>query len=214
MENAVEHPTVLDTDRHHLGAVYAKALLAVGQKANKLDEVLKEVNSFSDDVISKMPKLRLTLESPRIAFEEKLPIIEKITKGKCSKEFSNFLKVLTKKGRFDCLHAVKESANEMFNEMSGTVQATLTTAESVDEQVAKRVATQLEKVLGKKVELKTRVDKEIIAGFLVRVGDTVFDGSVANQLEQVRTNAMQQASQKIRTALDRFVSTPGNVETE
>ena len=206
MDNAVEHQTVLDTDQLYLGDVYAKSLLGAGGKAGKLDEVLEELNSFTNDLILTMPKLRLTLESPRIAFEDKEKILNKILTGGVSKEFANFVKVLTRNGRFDCLPAVKDAANKMFNETAGRVEAVLTTAETIDDSVKQKIAAKLEAVLGKKVDLKSNVDPEILGGMLVRVGDTVFDGSIANQLDQVRARALESSNQHIRQTLDRFAT--------
>lgn len=206
MEKAVEHPTVLDTDRLYLGDVYAKSLLGVGQKANKLDTVLEELNSFTNDLVLKMPSLQQTLESPRISFEEKEKILDKILTGDVSKEFVNFVKVLTRHGRFNCLLAVKNASNKMFNEAAGRVEAVLTTAESVEDSVRDKIAAKLEKVLGKKVDLQTKVDPTVIGGMLVRVGDTVFDGSIENRLKQVREATLDKAYQQIRETLDRFAT--------
>ena len=61
-------------------------------------------------------------------------------------------------------------------------------------------------MLGKQVILAPVVDPEIIGGMVIRVGDTVYDASVANQLKQVRTKAVKRAADAIREKLDRFTS--------
>ena len=204
MDINAEHATVFDTDQQYLGNVYAKALVKVALDSGKVDAVLSELESFVDDVVDKMPQLRAMLESPRIPLDAKERMIDKIVDGRASVELSRFLKILTRNGRFDCLGAVRSAARDQYNEMNGCVDAVLTTAESVDEAVVTRVQQRLSSVLGQEVNLRTAIDPRIIGGMVVRVGDTVYDASVTNQLNQVKSAALERASQAIRESLDRF----------
>ncbi len=199
-------PTVFDTDRQYLGDVYAKAMLSVGQEAGNMDQVLEELDSFTD-AMSKLDSIRLALESPRVATPEKLAVVDKVTTAaKCSEEFKRFLKVLVEKGRFDCLFAVRQSAQKMYQEMAGKVEARVTTADEIDDGLRNKIAEKLSTFLGKDVLVRTDVDPNIIGGMVVRVGDTVFDSSIANELNRVRHGAVQRAGQEIRKSLDRFAS--------
>lgn len=200
-----KHATVFDADQQQLGDVYAKALLGFGQKSGNVDKLIDELDGVAG-AVNKLPKLKGALESPRIAFAAKQQMIEKAFKGKVSKEFMQFMKVLGSKGRFDCLNAVNASAKKLHDEMTGKVMATITTAEKVDSSVEKDVAAKLEKLLGRKVQLKSTVDPEIIGGMIVRVGDTVYDGSVVSQLAQVRAKAIKGASDAIRASMDKFTA--------
>lgn len=196
---------VFDTDRQYLGNVYAKALMGMAGKSGDADQILGELHSFVD-VLDRLPKLRNALESPRIGFEDKEKIVEKAFKGKASKTFLNFAKVVCRKGRADCFSAIADSAQAIQDELSGSVQATMVTAVAVDKAVEDKVAARLATVLGKKVTLTASVDPNIIGGLVVRVGDTVYDGSLTNQLNQVRSSAIGRANQQIRQALDRFAT--------
>ena len=134
-------------------------------------------------------------------------MLDKAFKKQCSKGTLNFLKLVAKRGRFDCLNSILRSTLKSHDEMAGRVKATLTTASEVSKDVRKSVAKKLSKVLGKEVTLDCVVDPEIIGGMVVRVGDTVYDGSVVNQLQQVRTRAVQNAVDALREKLDKFVTT-------
>ena len=203
---ATQHETVFDTDRQYLGDVYAKAVMSVSKEAGKMEQVLDELDSFTD-AMSKLNSVRQALESPRVATPEKLEIIDKIaSSAKCSDEFRRFLKVLIEKGRFDCLFAVRQSAQKMYQDMAGQVEAKVITAEEIDDQLRNKIAKKLSTFLGKDVLVKTSVDPDIIGGMVVRVGDTVFDSSVANELKRVRHQAVQRAGQEIRNSLERFAS--------
>ena len=204
-EKTPKAASVFDTDQQYLGSVYAKALLSVGRDANKVDQVLEELESFTD-AVAELPTLRLTLESPRVAVAEKEQLVEKVTRGKSSDEFRNFLKVLARKGRFECLAAVRSNARRMFNEVAGRIEARVTTAAEISADLQNRIAEQLSQKLGKQVVLEHQIDPQIIGGMVVRVGDTVYDSSVANDLRRVRQSALQRANQQIRESLDRFAS--------
>ncbi len=203
MDDNGKAASVFDTDRQHLGDVYAKALLSIGEKTGSIDELIDELQSLVS-VVADQPKLRAMLESPRVKFADKQSIIDKMLQGRATKTFVNFIKVLTRKGRFDCLAAVAAAAQEMNDERAGRLRATMTTAEQVDDNVKNRVASRLSQVLGKTVLVRSQVDPQIIGGLMIRIGDTVYDASIQNQLKQVRSAAIDRANQEIRGAIDRF----------
>ena len=206
MDEAPKQLTVFDADQQHIGDTYAKALLAVGKESGKMDQLVSELDSFVD-AVEKLPKFKAALESPRISVADKESMIDKAVGKSASKDLLNFLKVLGRKNRFDCLIAIRGSAHRLSDEFAGRAQGTLTTASPVTDSVLKGITAELEKVLGQKVSLTCEVDPKIIGGMVVRVGDTVFDGSVANQLSQVRTKAIKAAGDSIRASIDRFVPT-------
>jgi F-type H+-transporting ATPase subunit delta len=203
MDNKVEHPTVLDTDQQRVGEIYARSLLAIGQRGDRVDELLGQLRAFNS-AVAKLPAFRLLLESPRISFDEKSSLLDKVLGQRASPEFINFVKVLTRKGRFECLPAVQVSANRLCNEYRGRVAATLVTAEPISDESRQYAVEQLTKSFGREIDLTCRTDPSIIAGAVVRVGDTVYDGSAQMQLRRARTTAIQRAHQEIRDSFSRF----------
>jgi F-type H+-transporting ATPase subunit delta len=205
IDKLAEQPTVFDTVQQQLGVVYAKALLAHGHEVGKLDLLVEQLGAAAD-VIREVPGMQAVLEAPRIAYEAKASILDKAFGGKLDQVLINFLKLVVKKGRFDCIRSIVGSAHKLQDEMAGRVQAVLTSADAVDEGTKKNIADRLTAVLGKAVSLQSLVDPSIIGGFTVRVGDTVYDASLANQLAQVRKKAVQRTSETIRGKLDKFIS--------
>lgn len=198
-------PELFTTGQQQLGVVYAKALLAVGEESGSESELVEEIGVVAD-AVSDQPRLQDSLASPRVAMEEKVALVDRIFGQKVSPSMLQFLNVLVRKGRFDCLRAVRVSAEQILGERRGEVKATVTTAAEVDDHAKDRIAESLSKRLGKKVNLHAIVDPSIVGGMVVRVGDTVYDSSVVGQLQQVRTKAMKKAAESIREQLGKFTS--------
>ena len=191
------------TERQYIGTVYAKGLLGAAEKANPVTQVVDELESIVVDVLPQLPKLKLLLESPRVPMEVK----EKVLNLSCSAGSSvllTFLKVVCRHGRFDCLRVISRTATALLQEQTGVVEVRVTTAELVPESMHEELKTKLGQILEKHVVSRTETDADILGGLVVRVGDTVFDGSVANQLSQIRRTAVDQAMQQIRQSIDRF----------
>jgi len=204
MDKNSQSPTVFDTDQQQLGETYAKALLGLSDKPKQVDKYVDQLSNVAQ-VVSDLPKLKAIFESPQIGVDQKTKLIEK-SFGKMDQKVINFLKVLARNGRFNCLAATAVSAEKLRDEVAGRIQGELTTASKVDQKVIDRIADRLSKVVGKEVKLTSKVDTQVIGGMVIRIGDTVYDGSVVNQLAQVRSKAVQKAADAIREKLDRFAS--------
>jgi F-type H+-transporting ATPase subunit delta len=200
------HKTVFDTGRQHLGTIYAKALLGASERAGNTESVVEQLESLVSDVLTPLPQLEAVLVSPRIPWEVKEQMLERAFGGRVAKELLNFLKVVTRRGRFDCLRAIASSARMQFNELRGRVQVQVRSAEPLDQSMLDAVTGRLTSALGRQVELQLSVDPDLIGGLVVRVGDTVYDGSVANRLRRLGQQLIHRSSQRIREDLPRFAS--------
>ena len=203
----------LNTDQQYIAGVYAKSVIDASEKTGKTEEVLEQLDSFVSDVLGKIPQLDAALQSPRVTPEEKSSLIDSALAGKADQTLINFLKVLNNHDRLDCLPAINQQARTMFNELRGRVEAAVTVADELTPSLEKEVQEKLKSVLGKDVILSVKIDPEIIGGMIVKVGDTVYDTSVSNQLAQVRASALDQTMQKVRDSIGTFVSdseAPGN----
>ena len=196
-----------DAGRQHLGTVYAKALLGAAQDAGKVDGVLEELESLENEVFKKMPALRLTLTSPRVSVDEKIALLDKAFKGKMSSVLLNFLKVTAQHDRLSCLPDVLRSFRELVNEAEGKLAVIVRSAYPLNNTLRDRIAAKLGDVLKKRVTLNVEVDPDLLGGLVVRIGDTVYDGSVAASLQKMKSVALEQTSAAIRDSLNRFTAT-------
>lgn len=198
------HETVFDTGRQHLGKVYAKALLGAADRAGVTDLVLEELQSLLGDVLRKLPNFAAALESPRLSHEEKLALLDRAFGGRMNPLLLNFLKVVSRHGRLDCLPAIEREARRLYNEQRGRIEVRVRTAEPLDGELLQTINDRLSAALHSELDLTSDVDPGLLGGVVVRVGDTVYDGSVANRLERLRTTALAKAKQEIRHQLSRF----------
>ena len=200
------HTTVLDTGLLYLGTVYAKALLGATEKSGNTDAVLAELESFLDDVLVRLPQFEGALMSPRVPLENKERMLDNAFRGKMSGQLLSFLKVLVRRGRFDGLRHIYFAARRILNELRGRLDVRLTSAEPLDSGTRDMVVNKLRTSLGHEVELVTDVDPNLIGGLVIRIGDTVYDGSVANQLEKMRHDLVARATQTLGAEADRFAT--------
>ncbi|MCA9176353.1 MAG: ATP synthase F1 subunit delta [Planctomycetales bacterium] len=193
-----------DTDRQQLGKIYAKALLgAAGADGEK---VLEELDSLLDDVLKQLPNLSAMLQSPRVPHGDKEAMLDKAFRGKMTPILLNFLKVCSKRRRLDCLGAVRAEARRLYNELNGRVEVRVTTAAPLQPERLQSLQGQLSRMLGAEVVMLTEVDPELLGGLVVRVGDTVYDGSIANRLDRFRQSALTNAANTVRSSMQRFTS--------
>ncbi|MEX0819654.1 MAG: ATP synthase F1 subunit delta [Pirellulaceae bacterium] len=195
---------IFDTGQQYLGGVYAKALLGATEAVGNSEAVLDELNSFVEEVLTKVPNLEAILSSPRIAAETKAAMIDKALGGKVSIELLNFLKVVARHGRFDCIEAIRQAMRQQLNELRGRVEVYLVAAQPLSQESRDLIENRLKTLLGKDVDLRVDVDDELIGGVTLRIGDTVYDASVANRLVRLKQELLSKTGQQLRDNLDRF----------
>jgi len=193
-----------DAGRQHLGTVYAKALLGAAEKAGQADQVVDELDSLVADVLDNQPRVDAILTSPRLTHEERLPILNKAFGGKLSPTLMTFLKVVSKHGRLDSLRAIARAARKQLNTIRGRVEVLVETAYPLSNPIRDRITARLSELLHRQVILTTRINEELLGGLVVRVGDTVYDASLAASLKRMQQVTLEHTKQTIRDSIERF----------
>jgi F-type H+-transporting ATPase subunit delta len=199
-----------DVGVERVADVYAKALLDSAEKQGQSEAVLEEFGALIDEVLNAHPALDSILTSALISHDEKSGILDRILKPQVSPLMLNFLKVVSNHGRLDCLRAIHHQARDLFDTMRGRVRVRLTTAEPIDDALVGQLMERLRTVAGGEPVLERVVDPSLIGGAVLRVGDTVHDGSIANQLENLRQHISDRSAHEIQSRRDRFRNTTGN----
>lgn len=165
---------------------YAAALADVVTKSGETDVVKNELEQFAS-LMTENPQLSDVFLNPAVAFEDKKKVLESlIAKTRPVKTTANFLRVLQRNHRLSDLPAVNERFKVVLEQRAGLVTAEVTTAQPLAAAQAAALQTRLQEMTGKKVNLNFKIDPEIIGGVVTRIGSTVYDGSVKNQLQQLK----------------------------
>ena len=131
-----EQSSGANIDKQLLGAVYAKALLAVTEKSGSSHEVLGELEALVGRVLPQSPDFEEALASPRILPEEKAALLDRTLAGRVSDTLLDFLKVVGRHGRLDCIRQIREAARGEYNRMRNRLSVTATTAEPLSDAVS------------------------------------------------------------------------------
>ena len=204
MSDISEYASGLDVGQEQLGAIYGKALLGATAETGTSGQVLDELESFVVDVLAKLPDFHQLLISPRVPTEQKLLILDRALKSRMSDELLTFLKVVCQRERLSCLREIARQARKQYNEMLGVIQVKVTSASPIGADLTGLIETVLRGVLRTEIVVDYSTDPDLIGGMVIRAGDTVFDGSVINRLERLRSKSLERSFQATIGVLDRF----------
>jgi F-type H+-transporting ATPase subunit delta len=189
---------------------YAKALLGACTTQGTTTTAVEELDSFVFDVWEKLPKLKELFSSSLISADEKIELIKKALAGKASQVFENFLLVLAKHDRLSILPSVQNAVQILLDHQSGNVRVSVTTADPLEQTQLTQLQQSLTGMLGGKPVLDNKIDPSIIGGLVLRVGDKVYDGSMASQLKRVRQEMVNRSVHEIQSRRDSFSTSERN----
>jgi F-type H+-transporting ATPase subunit delta len=199
-----------DVGVEHIADVYAKALLDTTESAGQTAKVLDEFDAVMADVLDGFPKLEAVLASALVSPEEKSGVIDRVLGGRTSALLVNFLKVVAHHGRLDCLRAIHCASHAAYDRLRNRIFVRLTTAEALSPAAVEEIAKSLRAKLGGEPVFEQEIDPNLIGGAVLRIGDTVYDGSVANQLQNLRQQMIESTAHEIQSRRDRFRNPAGN----
>ena len=162
---------------------YAEAAFRLAQGANALgkwSEMLAGLATVSQD-----SRIRAAVGDPNLADAKVAGLF--ISVLSLSGEGENFVRVLAQNGRLGLLPEIRAQFDALRNEREGVVEAEVVSAFELSEEQLRDLVQFLEKKTGKKVKARVRLDKELIGGVKVVLGDKVIDGSARAQLGALET---------------------------
>ncbi|MGA2034331.1 MAG: ATP synthase F1 subunit delta [Thermoguttaceae bacterium] len=199
-----------DAGLEQIADIYGRALLGATEKGGQTQSVLEDLDGLLDEVFGRFPKLEAILGSVLVSKEEKEAIIDRVFRGKLAPMVLDFLKVLARHGRLDCLRAIQRQARLQYEKLRRQVRVRLITAEPIDDALAEQITQDLRAMLEGEPLLQRSVDPQVIGGAVLYIGDTVYDGSVARQLQSIRQQMIDRSVHEIQSRRDRFCNSAGN----
>ncbi|MGB3331139.1 MAG: F0F1 ATP synthase subunit delta [Thermomicrobiales bacterium] len=162
---------------------YAQAVIELATDEGTFARWQQDLDGLADLV--KGPDASGFFANPNISNSDKLSVVEKVLPG-LNPEATNLVKMLIERRKVAILPDVAALVDEAYLASKGIARVDVTTAEPLDADGQALVSRQLSQLLGKDVQLRMTVDPEIIGGIVARIGDQLIDGSVINQLRNLR----------------------------
>jgi len=167
--------------------VYARAFAdVVFERRLDATKTLRELHALGD-LLKNNPDLRRVWENPAIAAEQKRGVLDAIVHREgFSRLVRNFIAVLIDHRRVHFFNAIGEQIGHELDARLGFAEAQITSARDLSEAEKRTLEAQVERLTGKKVRARYSRDQGILGGAIVRVGSTIYDGSVLGQLQRIR----------------------------
>jgi F-type H+-transporting ATPase subunit delta len=170
---------------------YARSLADVVLEKREDAAVGRDLALYRE-IFAAVPDLLETFHNPAIPKEAKHKILSSLFEGyPVSQTTANFLRLLLDHNRIRYFHEIFDLFTRTVNERNGIVTAQVASASPLTETDQSRLRESLSRVTGKSVLLDLRTDEALLGGVVVRLGSTVYDGSVRSQLAEVRRRLME-----------------------
>jgi F-type H+-transporting ATPase subunit delta len=167
-----------------IAQVYARSLFEVAQERDRVDAVRDELAQFTD-ALAESTELELFFFSPYFSTEEKKQGLDQAVEG-ADEIFTNFLKVLIENHRMPALMRIRREYELLWQELNQLLPVQVTSAIALDEAVTRQIGEEIGRQTGRRVELTTNVDPDVLGGIVLRVGNSILDASIRTRLERLR----------------------------
>ena len=164
---------------------YARALYEAALEQDALDAIIADVGKLRE-FIEQSEELTQLIHSPVLSPQFKSEMFQQLFADALHPLTINFFTLLTAKQRERSLTAIMEVFSAIVDQAAGRLVAKVTTAVPITPAQEERLTAQLSAYSGKQVRLETATDARIQGGFIVQLDDTVFDASVASQLQRLK----------------------------
>jgi F-type H+-transporting ATPase subunit delta len=165
---------------------YAKALLSLASKSGETDAVKNDLAAMAE-LYKSSRQLQSVIMNPIFSLGDKTGVVNGLARDlKVSPLSAKFLDMIARKRRFRYVREVAAAYSDLLDLAQGRVKATVTSADALPEATVAKLKEKLKVLAGKEVELKVEVDPSLIGGVKTKIGSTVYDGSLVNQVSRVR----------------------------
>lgn len=168
---------------------YAYAFFDVSKQQNKVKEYYDELNKAIE--ILQMDKVKRIFKNKSIDKTKKIEFVEQILKD-TDNEVVNFIKIIISKHREDLIEDIGNEFKNLYKEFFNIKDVKVVSAYPLKEEVLKKLKEKLEEKLGKHINIEPVVDKTILGGLKLIIGNTIIDGSIKARFAALLKN-MQQA---------------------
>ncbi len=165
---------------------YAAAMADVAVEKNTAPRAKADFAAFVEAFYG-VADLRNFLESPAVDVAVKQKVIQSLAaRMRLDENVANFVHLIVRHGRTELLREIERALGEELNARMGIAEAEVTSARVLSEAERRNLTLALERRTGKKIEARFTEDQSLLGGAVVRVGSTIYDGSIRERLSRLR----------------------------
>lgn len=169
---------------------YAKSLIDLAEEQNAVEKIKIDMDFFIG-TLKKNPTLQAVLKNPIIGPDKKAAILSGVFGNNVHQLILEFFKIVVRKGRSKILYATALEFVNDYNRRKNIVKATVTSAAELSEENKNEIEKVISQATKGQVLLISKVNPDLIGGFILRVGDKQFDASISSQLNKLKKDFSQ-----------------------
>jgi F-type H+-transporting ATPase subunit delta len=163
---------------------YAEAAFELAERDGTVERWLEQLAIVSQAAADE--GLTRRLEDPHVPLDTRIAVMHGMLGAQMVPQLGNLLALVLRRRRLESLPHMTREFRRLYNRRAGIIEATATSALELDANETAALTARLEEMTGGKIDLETVVDPAILGGIQVRIGDTLYDGSVRGRLERLR----------------------------
>ena len=164
---------------------YAEALLTVSKELKCIQGTGNSL-LLIDNLIKEEKAFRAFFFTVRIKPIEKVKILKDILGDSINPVIYEFFALLAERNEYKMFIPVVHTYQKMQKEELNQLEVTASSIDKIDDETLSSIINGIEKATGKKVELNTQTDQDLLGGIKLRIGNTIFDGTIANQMAKMK----------------------------
>ena len=172
--------------KSQVGRRYSKAIFEIAEEKNQVKEIYEMLNSAM--VLYRTDKeFKNFILNPLIDNEQKKSVLNEIF-GKDNSENLNILLYILDKGRMNCIKYIVAEYLKIYYKKNRILDVRATFTKELTDEQKKKLINKLSQKTGKEINLKIKIDKNILGGGIIRIGDKIIDGSIRRELDNWKRN--------------------------
>lgn len=164
---------------------YATALMSAAEEGGFLDQIVDELKLIGE-TLDNSRDLVHALRSPLVKGDKKVHILEAVFKDSVGEKVLLYLSLIARKKRAGLLPEIIREFQELLDEKKGVINVDVVSAVNLSEEQVDKLVDKLSASTGKKIRAKLSLDEKLLGGVSVKIGDTIYDGSISYQLLKLK----------------------------
>ena len=167
--------------KSQVGRRYSKAIFEIAEEKNQVKEIYEMLNSAM--VLYRTDKeFKNFILNPLIDNEQKKSVLNEIF-GKDNSENLNILLYILDKGRMNCIKYIVAEYLKIYYKKNRILDVRATFTKELTDEQKKKLINKLSQKTGKEINLEIKIDKDILGGGIIKIGDKIIDGSIRRELD-------------------------------